>query len=93
MSLFGRNRDLVAWTIWEKQLARSFGLTQIHRELKRPKVKPYSPPQRNWKVLWRERAWIAFAIGGAMMFTWLAMALVSYVLAVDEHMALWPFGG
>jgi hypothetical protein len=92
MSIF-RQRPLVAWTPWEQQLARNFEYRQIYRETKRPKVEPYSPPPRNWKVLWRERLWIALAIGGAMMFTWLLMALVSFALAVDEGLALWPFGG
>jgi hypothetical protein len=90
MRLFRRNRELVAWTLWEKQLARNFGLRQIHRELKRPKLQPYLPPVRR---SWEERVLTIAAWIGAGGFAWLLMALVSFALAVDEGMALWPFGG
>jgi hypothetical protein len=86
-----RQRPLVAWTQWEKQVARNFEYRQIHRETKRPKIEPYSPPYR--KTNWIDLAWSFAGFFGFIVFAWLALALVVAVLRFDDRMALWPFGG
>jgi hypothetical protein len=64
-----RQRPLVAWTPWERQVARSFEYRQIHRDLKRPRVEPYSPPR--YRRSWTERVLTVAAWIGGGAFAWL----------------------
>jgi hypothetical protein len=91
MSLLGRQRPLVAWTQWEQQMARNFEYRQLHKEIKKPRVEPYSPPRS--KMSWKDLAWNFAGFFGFIVFSWLALALVVAVLRFDDRMALWPFGG
>jgi hypothetical protein len=86
-----RQRPLVAWTQWEKQVARNFEYRQLNRELRRPTVEPYSPPYR--EANWISAAWNIAGFCGFIVFAWFALALIVAVLRFDDRMALWPFGG